>query len=137
MKKGPLGATPFCVTGLDATRPDATCRAAIIFRCRVPLYQGIFVFSRVDPTRTNRPDRPALLVGLLPPKELQASGASSLRAVAAGLNARGIRTPRGVGERQAGSVAQVSAGRTVTRRPYKGQELGGRSGALDMTRSYG
>jgi hypothetical protein len=41
--------------------------------------------------------------------ELQAAGATSLRAIAAGLNARGIRTPRGVGEWQAGSVAQLLA----------------------------
>ena len=31
-------------------------------------------------------------------KELQAAGARSLRAIAAGLNARGVATPRGVGE---------------------------------------
>jgi hypothetical protein len=34
---------------------------------------------------------------------MQASGARSLRAIAAGLNVRGIRTPRGVGEWQAGA----------------------------------
>jgi hypothetical protein len=41
-------------------------------------------------------------------KELHASGATSLRAIAAGLNARGIRTPRGVGEWKLGTVAQLS-----------------------------
>jgi DNA invertase Pin-like site-specific DNA recombinase len=41
--------------------------------------------------------------------ELQASGARSLRAIAAGLNERGIRTPRGVGQWQAGTVAQLLA----------------------------
>jgi DNA invertase Pin-like site-specific DNA recombinase len=39
--------------------------------------------------------------------ELRAAGATSLRAIARGLNERGIRTPRGVGEWQAGSVAQL------------------------------
>jgi hypothetical protein len=38
-----------------------------------------------------------------------ATGARSLRAIAAELNRRGIRTPRGVGERQAGSVSQLLA----------------------------
>jgi hypothetical protein len=41
--------------------------------------------------------------------ELQAAGATSLRAIARGLNERGIRTPRGVGEWKAGSVAQLLA----------------------------
>jgi DNA invertase Pin-like site-specific DNA recombinase len=41
-------------------------------------------------------------------KELQEGGARSLRAIAAGLNARGVRTPRG-GEWLAGSVAQLLA----------------------------
>jgi hypothetical protein len=41
--------------------------------------------------------------------ELQANGARSLRAIAAGLNERGIRTPRGVGEWKAGTVAQLLA----------------------------
>jgi hypothetical protein len=41
--------------------------------------------------------------------ELQASGARSLRAIAAGLNAHGVRTPCGIGEWQAGSVAQLLA----------------------------
>jgi DNA invertase Pin-like site-specific DNA recombinase len=41
--------------------------------------------------------------------ELQAGGARSLRAIAAGLNERGIRTPRGVGEWKAGTVAQLLA----------------------------
>jgi hypothetical protein len=40
--------------------------------------------------------------------ELQASGARSLRVIAAGLNARGVKTPRG-GEWLAGSVAQLLA----------------------------
>ena len=39
--------------------------------------------------------------------ELQASGATSLRAIAAGLNARGIETPRGIGEWSATQVARV------------------------------
>jgi hypothetical protein len=42
-------------------------------------------------------------------KELQASGARSLRAIAAGLNERGIRTPRGACEWKAGTVAQLLA----------------------------
>jgi hypothetical protein len=41
MKKEPLGATPFCVTGLYATRPDATWRGSIIFHRAKPLYQGM------------------------------------------------------------------------------------------------
>ena len=40
-------------------------------------------------------------------KKLRASGARSLRAIAAGLNERGIQTPRGVGEWQGGSVSQL------------------------------
>ena len=40
-------------------------------------------------------------------KELQASGAESLRAIAAGLNARGIPTARGAGEWSAVQVARV------------------------------
>jgi Recombinase len=39
-------------------------------------------------------------------KELQATGAHSLRAIAAVLNQRGIRTPRGVGIWQAETVNQ-------------------------------
>jgi DNA invertase Pin-like site-specific DNA recombinase len=42
-------------------------------------------------------------------KDLQASGATSLRAIAAGLNERGIQTPRGTGQWQAGSVALLLA----------------------------
>jgi hypothetical protein len=38
--------------------------------------------------------------------DLRASGARSLRAIARGLNERGIRTPRGTGEWKAGTVAQ-------------------------------
>ena len=41
--------------------------------------------------------------------ELQASGARTLRAIARGLNERGIRTPRGTGEWQAGTVSQLLA----------------------------
>jgi DNA invertase Pin-like site-specific DNA recombinase len=41
--------------------------------------------------------------------ELRAAGARSLRAIADGLNARGIQTPRGVGQWQAGSVSQLLA----------------------------
>src|ERR1700693_3442863 len=41
--------------------------------------------------------------------ELQASGARSLRAIARGLNERGIRTPRGSGEWKAGQVSQLLA----------------------------
>jgi hypothetical protein len=41
--------------------------------------------------------------------DVQASGARSLRAIAVELNERGIQTPRGVGEWQAGSVAQLLA----------------------------
>jgi DNA invertase Pin-like site-specific DNA recombinase len=41
--------------------------------------------------------------------DIQASGARSLRAIAAALNERGIRTPRGAGEWKAGSVAQLLA----------------------------
>jgi DNA invertase Pin-like site-specific DNA recombinase len=41
--------------------------------------------------------------------ELQAAGARSLRAIARGLNERGIRTPRGTSEWKAGSVAQLLA----------------------------
>jgi Recombinase len=41
--------------------------------------------------------------------DIQAGGARSLRAIAAELNQRGIRTPRGVGEWQAGSVSQLLA----------------------------
>jgi len=40
-------------------------------------------------------------------KELQASGATSLRAIAAGLNARKIPTSRGSGEWSAVQVARV------------------------------
>jgi hypothetical protein len=39
--------------------------------------------------------------------ELQAAGATSRRAIAAGLNARGVRTPRKTGEWKAGTVAQL------------------------------
>jgi hypothetical protein len=39
--------------------------------------------------------------------ELQASGAESLRAIAAGLNKRGIPTARGAGEWSAVQVARV------------------------------
>jgi hypothetical protein len=38
--------------------------------------------------------------------ELQAAGARSLRAIAAGLNERGISTPRGTGVWQANTIAQ-------------------------------
>jgi hypothetical protein len=41
--------------------------------------------------------------------ELQASGATSLRAIAAGLNARGIPTARGNGEWSAVQVQRVMA----------------------------
>jgi hypothetical protein len=41
--------------------------------------------------------------------ELQAAGATSLRAIAAGLNERGVSTPRGVGEWKAGTVSQLLA----------------------------
>jgi DNA invertase Pin-like site-specific DNA recombinase len=41
--------------------------------------------------------------------ELQAAGARSLRAIAAALNERGIQTPRGKGEWQAGTVSQLLA----------------------------
>jgi hypothetical protein len=41
--------------------------------------------------------------------ELQAAGARSLRAIAAGLNERGISTPRGTGLWQANTVAQLLA----------------------------
>jgi DNA invertase Pin-like site-specific DNA recombinase len=40
---------------------------------------------------------------------LQAAGARSLRAIAAGLNDRGVRTPRGTGKWQAGTVSQLLA----------------------------
>jgi hypothetical protein len=42
-------------------------------------------------------------------KELQATGARSLRAIASGLNERGIKTPRGNGRWQAGTVHQLLA----------------------------
>jgi hypothetical protein len=41
-------------------------------------------------------------------KKLQASDAESLRAIAAGLNARGIPTARGVGQWSAVQVARVT-----------------------------
>ena len=41
--------------------------------------------------------------------EIQASGARSLRAIAAGLNKRGVSTPRGTGQWQACTVAQLLA----------------------------
>ena len=41
--------------------------------------------------------------------ELRASGATSLRDIARGLNERGVRTPRGTGEWQAGTVNQLLA----------------------------
>jgi hypothetical protein len=41
--------------------------------------------------------------------ELRAAGATSLRAIAAALNERGIQTPRGKGEWQAGNVSQLLA----------------------------
>ena len=41
--------------------------------------------------------------------ELRASGATSLRDIARGLNERGVRTPRGTGEWQAGTVSQLLA----------------------------
>jgi DNA invertase Pin-like site-specific DNA recombinase len=41
--------------------------------------------------------------------EPQASGVTTLRGIAAAFNARGIQTPRGVGEWQAGSVRQLLA----------------------------
>jgi DNA invertase Pin-like site-specific DNA recombinase len=40
-------------------------------------------------------------------EKLRASGLTSLRAIAAALNERGIETPRGVGEWQAAQVARV------------------------------
>jgi hypothetical protein len=42
-------------------------------------------------------------------KELQAAGARSLPAIAAGLNARGVPTPSGIGEWKAETVAQLLA----------------------------
>jgi DNA invertase Pin-like site-specific DNA recombinase len=42
-------------------------------------------------------------------RELEAIGARSLRAIAAGLNERGVRTPRGIGEWKAGTVSQLMA----------------------------
>jgi DNA invertase Pin-like site-specific DNA recombinase len=42
-------------------------------------------------------------------KDLQAAGARSLRALAAALNERGISTPRGTGQWQANTVAQLLA----------------------------
>jgi DNA invertase Pin-like site-specific DNA recombinase len=41
--------------------------------------------------------------------DIRAAGARSLRAIAAGLNARGIRTPRGVSEWKAETVSQLLA----------------------------
>jgi Recombinase len=41
--------------------------------------------------------------------ELWAAGTKSLRGIAAALNARGIQTPRGVGEWKAGTVSQLLA----------------------------
>jgi Recombinase len=41
--------------------------------------------------------------------ELLAAGVRSLRGIADELNARGIQTPRGVGQWQAGSVSQLLA----------------------------
>jgi hypothetical protein len=41
--------------------------------------------------------------------ELQANGVTNLSGIAAGLNERGIRTPRGTGRWQAGTVAQLLA----------------------------
>jgi hypothetical protein len=43
------------------------------------------------------------------PLGLQAAGATSLRPIAAALNERGISTPRGTGQRQANTVAQLLA----------------------------
>jgi DNA invertase Pin-like site-specific DNA recombinase len=40
-------------------------------------------------------------------RDLQATGARSLRAIAAALNQRGVRTPRGVGRWQAGTVSEL------------------------------
>jgi hypothetical protein len=56
--------------------------------------------------RTARADARA---GRLAPivKELQAAGARSLWAIAAGLNARGVRTPRGVGGAIAGAATRA------------------------------
>jgi hypothetical protein len=42
-------------------------------------------------------------------KELHAAGVTLLRAIAAALNERGISTPRGTGQWQAGTVAQLLA----------------------------
>jgi hypothetical protein len=47
--------------------------------------------------------------------DVQAAGARSLRAIAAGLNARGVRTPRGVGEWSGKQVGRVLA--RLPRRP--------------------
>jgi DNA invertase Pin-like site-specific DNA recombinase len=63
--------------------------------------------SAKAPVQTRADRRAADLAPIV--RELQESGARSLRAIAAGLNERGIRTPRGVGEWKAGSVAQLLA----------------------------
>jgi hypothetical protein len=49
-------------------------------------------------------------------KELHASGATSLRAIVAKLNARGFRTPREVGEWKPETVAQLLARRPTKKR---------------------
>jgi DNA invertase Pin-like site-specific DNA recombinase len=48
-------------------------------------------------------------------RDLQAAGARSLRAIAAGLNERGLKTPRGAGRWQAGTVHQLLARLPTTR----------------------
>jgi Recombinase len=67
------------------------------------------LLTEIEPAA--RPYRRAPTHSLIAPAvaELRAAGATSLRAIAAGLNARGIRTPRGVGEWRAETVAQLLA----------------------------
>jgi hypothetical protein len=68
--------------------------------------QGNFrTFLRALPSPNSRPARAADLRPII--EELQATGATSLRAIAAGLNARGIPTARGSGEWSAVQVARA------------------------------
>jgi Recombinase len=105
------GGTIHIAMPAPASRPSAkTVAPTITLDIDMPLGRGLTMPARI----TSGGPRCALPLGKCGPTgptiaELQATGARSLRAIAAGLNERGIQTPRGVGEWKAGTVAQLLA----------------------------
>jgi DNA invertase Pin-like site-specific DNA recombinase len=91
-------------------RTKAALAAAKARGVRLGGYRGARLTSdaRQAGCRTVRDRADARAADLAPTvKELQALGYCSLRAIAAQLNQRGVRTPRGIGQWQAGTVSQL------------------------------